>query len=611
MFFNKALFVFFLFSYNIFFVAQNNAIDSLKRELRIAKHDTVRVKIYASLSELCDINEIPLYCHQGLKICEAQIQNGNDRDVLFFYKPNKGVLLSNLSYYHKYIGEVQKSIEYNFKSLEIFDELKDSLKSMLILNNISVTYSDIENYTLSQKYYQKCLEIANKKRDLGMISSVFSGIAVTNQRLGKYKVAKENDSLALAIRLKENDSLKIAESYSNLSIDYIGLNDYKKGIEYGKRSLAIYKLYNKSFELQTVLVNLGEAYLRTSNYTTAQKYLSEGMSLAKQIGNPLNTATSCFALSRLYSKTKNYEEAYKMLLMGRTLFDSIANDKLRRNATAKDIQYEYDKKSLQDKLTQEKIVNEIKLEAEKKDSRKNLLLLSLLSVLVLIVLGALFFYRNYRQTQSIKELEKNELKQKVLLSQMNPHFIYNSMTNIKSLIRNKDDERAINYLDEFSLLTRQVLEHSRENYISLEEEVSMLTNYLNIQQLLLNNSFTYNISVSEQIKQDYTFVPPMLVQPFVENAIKHGAREGIKGNIEIQFTLDTNNKLLVRVKDNGKGFSDKQIQKEHKSLALKITKQRLEQYNANTSIVFENVIAETGEVLGAKISFEMPYIYEG
>ncbi|MGC4041559.1 MAG: histidine kinase [Flavobacterium sp.] len=222
-----------------------------------------------------------------------------------------------------------------------------------------------------------------------------------------------------------------------------------------------------------------------------------------------------------------------------------------------------------------------------------------------------FLYKSYRQKQAIASFEKNELNQKLLLSQMNPHFIFNSIDNIQSLIYNKQETEAVNYLTKFSKLTRQILENSTESYISLEEELAMIDNYLVIQQLLYNNKFDFKVQVDDSIDAEAVLLPPMLTQPFIENAIRHGLKNKDKnGFIAISFKF-INEKLFFEITDNGPGFTKNEVTN-RKSLAMKITKERLANYIGKNDfdIQLENCFDDKKNIIGAKVFFEIPYIYE-
>ena len=264
------------------------------------------------------------------------------------------------------------------------------------------------------------------------------------------------------------------------------------------------------------------------------------------------------------------------------------------------------------KLIQGKKLSAIKLDAEKKTAAKNNWLIGLSGLLLLLLLGLYFYYRNSKQKQAITILEKDQIKQKLLVTQMNPHFIFNSIDNIQGLIHDKKDNDAVNYLTKFSKLTRQILENSNENYISLDEEIEMTKNYLAIQQLLYNNKFSYNISVEDDVDQESIFLPPMLTQPFIENAIKHGLNNTSEnGKINIHFYLKAE-KLFFEVTDNGKGFDAEKKVTNHKSLAMTITKERLVSYTKNQDFIVhtDNIKDSSEKIIGAKVSFEIPYIYE-
>jgi len=232
-------------------------------------------------------------------------------------------------------------------------------------------------------------------------------------------------------------------------------------------------------------------------------------------------------------------------------------------------------------------------------------------VLVVLLLGGYFYFRNNKQRQAISALEKNQMRQKLLLSQMNPHFIFNSLQNIRSLIRGKQDDAAIDYLGKFSKLTRQVLENSDEDYISLSDEVAMITNYLTLQQLS-GHAFDFKVTVADAINPESILLPPMLTQPFVENAIRHGvsAREA-GGCIAVRFYLE-GNQLFFEVTDNGNGFQSHRKQAGHKSMSMGITRERLAHYTKNRDIAIkaDNLKDKDQNTIGARVGFEIPYIYE-
>lgn len=227
-------------------------------------------------------------------------------------------------------------------------------------------------------------------------------------------------------------------------------------------------------------------------------------------------------------------------------------------------------------------------------------------------------YIKYRE-KNIKE--KNKLlvvEQKLLRSQMNPHFIFNSLTSIQSFIFENNPIEAGSYLSKFSELIRSILYNSREEYISLEKEIKTLENYLEIQQLRYNNKFDYTIEVDPGIDIEMLAVPPMLAQPFIENSIEHGIKNiEVRGMITIKFSLLDESISLI-IEDNGIGMEaskklkDKKAQ-EHKSLAIIITKERMEILNKrrkrkSCSMQIKDITGDKGKVVGTRVEFVIPYL---
>ena len=194
---------------------------------------------------------------------------------------------------------------------------------------------------------------------------------------------------------------------------------------------------------------------------------------------------------------------------------------------------------------------------------------------------------------------------------MNPHFLFNALSAIQSFLFDKADAQiAIQYLSKFAGLMRQVLEHSREPFITLEEEIQTLDNYLALQQLRHNHAFDYEISVSPDIQKWETLIPPIMAQPFVENAIEHGQIHLMEdGKIKVHFEK-TDNQLTVTVEDNGVGRTKSKIQsktKKHRSLATTITQERIQLLKKLKKQPFAFSIKDLPE-RGTQVIFQYPII---
>lgn len=214
------------------------------------------------------------------------------------------------------------------------------------------------------------------------------------------------------------------------------------------------------------------------------------------------------------------------------------------------------------------------------------------------------FKASEEQKKLKMEKEIVELEQKALRLQMNPHFIFNALNSIQSQIGTNNDKAARYYLAKFSRLMRQILDNSRNTFITLEEEVNTLENYLLIEKFCNDDRFDYTITLDENIEKDYIKIPPMLLQPFVENSIKHGLKylDGKRGCIEVNFT-EKDNLLECSVSDNGIGrvksaeLNRSSKETYHQSTALIVTQDRL-------SMIHSDKVLKSLEIIDLYDDFE-------
>jgi len=275
--------------------------------------------------------------------------------------------------------------------------------------------------------------------------------------------------------------------------------------------------------------------------------------------------------------------------------------------------FDFDRKEM---LQKEALIKkEIVFNEQAKSNRLKILFSVLLA---LLVSGVAFLIYNRTQLKKTLTLEKElaVYEQKALHLQMNPHFIFNCLGSISSFIVKNSTDAAIKYLAKFSKLMRLTLEYSKETLIPIDKEIESLQNYLELEQLRFNNSFQFTINKSDEIEDDVA-LPPLLLQPFVENAIIHGMNPKVTtGLITVNFSIKGDSLVCV-VTDNGIGINKSKAMKEslvsmHKSMALDITRKRLEMLETSTtqkSEVLIEEIVEDGKILGTKAMLVLPLQY--
>jgi hypothetical protein len=221
----------------------------------------------------------------------------------------------------------------------------------------------------------------------------------------------------------------------------------------------------------------------------------------------------------------------------------------------------------------------------------------------------------YNVKQSELQQQATALEMQALRAQMNPHFIFNSLSSINRFILKNETDEASHYLTRFSRLIRMVLIHSQNSYVPLEDEIELLKLYLDMEKLRFDNMFEYTIKVSD-VEKETVFIPPLLLQPFCENAVWHGLIHK-NGNGKLEVALTVNEGFLnCCITDNGIGrkkaaeLKSKSVEK-HKSLGLKITSDRLsllnKDQNGAQAYIMEDVLDEKGEISGTRINLKIRY----
>jgi LytS/YehU family sensor histidine kinase len=247
----------------------------------------------------------------------------------------------------------------------------------------------------------------------------------------------------------------------------------------------------------------------------------------------------------------------------------------------------------------------------------------LLLAALLIVYAARQRIKNQRnlamQNNQLKEAQfrqqATELELKALKAQINPHFFFNCMNSINRMILEGDSDSASRYLTKFSKLVRVVLETSDYNEIKLAQELELLTLYVQLEELRLKEKIIYTLVVNENIDPENTFVPPMILQPFVENSIWHGLvpnKGKMNGKIKVSIQVDGQN-LKCTIEDNGVGREKAKAMQsgplwKRKSMGMKITEDRLKLLNQKklSELIHITDLKENDVAAGTRVDISIP-----
>ncbi len=432
-------------------------------------------------------------------------------------------------------------------------------------------YKGLGNVNKSVAFYNEGILIASKNRITHKLTDLNSKIAEAYEKDNKSVEAQGyyNNSLELAKKqtpkraIKEKD--KVADFYNKES-------KYDDEIQLRKESLEelntlpggiikeeINSVDEEIISKQRINYKIANAYIAQEAYNEAIPYLEKSIKEAGDDDDLVVQKDATSKLSDVYGRIGEYSKAFETYKKYKEVTDTLYFRKEQEIARAARFNREIaSKQSRISGLEQERELSQSKYDlaltsqelTRESNKRQKWIIYSLIFGMLLLGLAAFFFYRSNEK----QKLANNLLALKSLRSQMNPHFIFNALNSVNNYIAKSDERSANRYLSEFSTLMRAVLENSEEDYISLSKELELLKLYTKLEHSRFADKFDYEIVVDEHIDIDAYKIPPMLLQPYIENAIWHGLRyKDEKGFLKISLTQENINKILITITDNGIG----------------------------------------------------------
>ena len=524
----------------------------------------------------------------------------------------------------KELEQFYENAEYNMviKQLINKNEEKSSMREYYLL---AKSYACLRQYGNALVSSNHMVEKSIQKKDTTNLVIAYN-LKVEN--LLDFERQKEALKLCETVApiFREKDSIQFQNLCFKWGILYKLKGDYKKALEiYDKitykkyRELTLFtnnyatileelgrldeavEFYKKSAETNLKkhkdvgipYSNIANILMSTGRLKEAKKYLDLAEnSITKK--TPLRTQKIIYEnYYNYYQGTKNTFYAGIYLSFIEDTNNQIYNKKLDTELQALKTSYE----------------REAKLNTAIETYKKQKLYGTIILLLIILILISILFYLKYR---NIKDAHNNVVtEQKLLRSQMTPHFIFNSLSVLQGMILNNENKKSISYISKFSKLLRLILENSREKIVPIGEELEAIKNYIDLHNMRSNVAFEYVLILDKSLDDLDIYIPPMLIQPFVENAIEHGFQknyEDAKISINISFE---DKKLICTIKDNGVGLNSKKSTPNttKKSLSTQITKERLQlmgkEFRVETglTIVDRSVFNERG----TQINLTLPY----
>jgi len=420
-------------------------------------------------------------------------------------------------------------------------------------------YVKIKDYTKAITAYEDGLEVANKHLIAPKVTDLNSKIAQVYSVQGQTNKAKSYFSNSLKLAEKENkkraveEQVKVAEFNSDNA-------DYESEIVL--RKLAIEGI--KDIENDSVISNespitsqkqnykIGNAYLLSNDLTKAIPYLEKSREEAGEKGDLDVKLDATRKLSEVNARLGNTEKTIAYNDEYKDVVDELYAKKIQKISQAarfsRNIAEQQNRiTSLESDRALSKSTYEL---TQERNKSQQLIIYSLIGGLVLLLITGFLMFKYIKQ----QRLANNLLALKSLRSQMNPHFIFNALNSVNTFIATNDERTANKYLSDFSQLMRAVLENSEEDFIPLKKEIELLNLYTKLEHFRFQDKFDYAIDVDETIDVEEFQIPPMLLQPYIENAVWHGLRyKKDKGHLHIHIQPKSKDEITITISDDGIG----------------------------------------------------------
>lgn len=613
------LLFFFLILHNISF-SQENTLDSLLHNLELQKErDTSRINRLVDLSNhhfLGDINKAEPYLIEAIniateiddlrrasklkaKLAKQYIARGLNNEALeqilgavkildtIDAEPTDRILVLNV------LSTVYRAYDNNEKSLEVSLEVLELAETLPLTNevpryhyNIGQTYSQLGQNDKSEIHYLQALEIADQLNETHIKSIMTSVLGDHYKKIGKYKKAESLINQIIPYYKENKQDRNLGSSYRTLA----HVNSLQ-----GKHKASI-PFYEKALEI----------FERTGNLYFAKKTNQE--------------------LFIAYSIAEDQPKAEAANARYIALKDSLDSKERKALIAKMETEFETEKIKRQKELAEKELAI-----TELENKRNRNLFIGAVIVGILTLLSSLFYFERLKakkqaemmslelsETQKRLTIEKQyrDSELKALKAQMNPHFIFNALNAIQEYILLNQKNLASDYLGKFADLIRNYLHYSNTGFISISEEIKNLNLYLELEKLRFEDNLFYTINTKDNLEESEILIPTMLIQPYVENALKHGLlHKPDNRQLIIEFSKADENTILCVVEDNGVGREKaKQIKNQkrpsHQSFAHNATKERLALLNYGKTeqigVDITDIKDSLNKTVGTKVTLHIP-----
>lgn len=447
-------------------------------------------------------------------------------------------------------------------------------------------------------YIQQNIDLMESSEDKAEQATAYQQMAEVNLQMNNKPEAIGNLKNALdAAKGQPEKAVEIKREMANV---YASSKEYEKAIDINEKMVAEAREANDPQMEIAHLQNLSSSYFDANAIGKGVSSLKEAYNIALKEGRTIDAKRSLDLLTSYYRKERDLSNAVTLYVDFMDRFESL----IKSDSSLIDSKILEENLSKIEQLEKERALKDELI--EKTNTFNYVLIGSIFIVLVflLLIVKALYDIRRKNKKIALQSLRR----------EMNPHFIFNSLNSVNQFIAQNNEMEANKYLSSYSKLMRNMMENSNNDFIPLSTELDQMKEYLDLEHLRFNEKFSYEIEVDDNLDADALYVPNMLIQPQLENAVWHGLRyKETKGLLSLRV-YEEKNTIYIKIEDNGIGLKkSKELktknQKAHKSRGLNNTQERVELLNKlyNSSIVID-ISDKIGEDPGVLVTISFPII---
>jgi tetratricopeptide (TPR) repeat protein len=542
-----------------------------------------------------------------------------DRSLPYLQRSNdwegEGKVGAWLGFVYETIGNYDSSFKYCYSSLAIREKMSDHVCVAAALSNMGRLYMVAGDNEDALDYYQQSLRYV-KTHEIDLATSNWNYL---DEPIGiVYRLMHRMDSslyyLEYALKLDPTNTM----TKVSLGETLLSQEKYAEALPIFLEPIQRFRVGNDEWDLMRVLNDAAQTLEAQKDHKAALTYAQEALMLAK-MGNVRQAIMAGYnLLATIYRNLNQIDSAFIYQQKFVSLKDSLQNSRFLWRLNNYKMQSDYARKVNQiSALDRENRLKEENLR------RETFTKWGLAACCVALLALGYFLYRYLtlkRKNEKLAFSQKTaELEMKVLRAQMNPHFIFNSLNSINKFILESERLKASEYLGKFSKLMRSILQNSQVPLILMETEIQSLSLYLELEALRFNNHFDYKISIPSDLDLGSLKVPPLLLQPYAENAIWHGLMpKPAKGKLDIEVTREENH-LYIRICDDGIGRSKSAEMRRtsdgiHKSMGLQMTAERIALFGRlsreGSFVKILDLADSDGKPAGTEVTLKIPVIYD-